>query len=355
MKMSYKVAVLPGDGIGPEVMDSALQVLAKVEEKFGFKLELTKGLIGGSAYDETGSPLPDATKKICQEADAVLLGSIGGPKWDGLPPELTPELGGLLALRKMLKLYANLRPAVIYEELKAMSPLSEKVLSEKVDLLTVRELAHGIYFGEPKELTDDMGLDTMVYTKEQVQRIAKQGFEAAQRRNKKLCSVDKANVLSSSKLWRKVVTEMAADYPDVELSHMYVDNAAMQLMLNPLQFDVIVTSNLFGDILSDESAAICGSLGMLPSASLGEKISLFEPSGGSAPDIAGKGIANPIAQILSLAMMLEISFDLNDAATAIRSAVDECVKGGIRTGDIIDPGMSPVSTKEMTEAIISRI
>ncbi|MDC7234936.1 MAG: 3-isopropylmalate dehydrogenase [Spirochaetales bacterium] len=353
--MSMKVAVLPGDGIGPEVMDSALEVLAKVEEKFGFKLELTNGLIGGCAYDETGSPLPEETKKICQEADAVLLGSIGGPKWDGLPPEKTPELGGLLALRKMLKLYANLRPAVIYEELKAMSPLSEKVLSEKVDLLTVRELAHGIYFGEPKELTDTMGLDTMVYTKEQVQRIAKQGFEAAQRRNKKLCSVDKANVLSSSKLWRKVVTEMAADYPDVELSHMYVDNAAMQLMLNPLQFDVIVTSNLFGDILSDESAAICGSLGMLPSASLGEEISLFEPSGGSAPDIAGKGIANPIAQILSLAMMLEISFDLTEAASAIRSAVDACVKGGIRTGDIIDPGMKPVSTKEMTEAIISRI
>ena len=353
--MSYKVAVLPGDGIGPEVMESAQQVLAKVEEKFGFKLDLSFGLIGGIAYDETGSPLPEETKKICKEADAVLLGSIGGPKWDGLPPEKTPELGGLLALRKMLKLYANLRPAVLYEELKAMSPLSEKVLSGKVDLLTVRELAHGIYFGEPKELSDDMGLDTMVYTKEQIQRIAKQGFEAAQRRSKKLCSVDKANVLSSSKLWRKVVTDMSADYPDVELSHMYVDNAAMQLMLNPLQFDVIVTSNLFGDILSDESAAICGSLGMLPSASLGEEISLFEPSGGSAPDIAGKGIANPIAQILSLAMMLEISFDLNDAAVSIRRAVDICVKGGIRTGDIIDPGMTPVSTKEMTEAIISKI
>jgi 3-isopropylmalate dehydrogenase len=353
--MSYKVAVLPGDGIGPEVMESAQQVLAKVEEKFNFKLDLSFGLIGGIAYDETGSPLPEETQKICKEADAVLLGSIGGPKWDGLPPEKTPELGGLLALRKMLNLYANLRPAVLYEELKAMSPLSEKVLSEKVDLLTVRELAHGIYFGEPKELSDDIGLDTMVYTREQIQKIAKHGFEAAQRRSKKLCSVDKANVLSSSKLWRKVVTEMSADYPDVELSHMYVDNAAMQLMLNPLQFDVIVTSNLFGDILSDESAAICGSLGMLPSASLGEEISLFEPSGGSAPDIAGKGIANPIAQILSLAMMLEISFDLNDAASAIRNAVDTCVKGGIRTGDIVDPGMTPVSTKEMTEAIISRI
>ncbi|MBF9015789.1 MULTISPECIES: 3-isopropylmalate dehydrogenase [unclassified Oceanispirochaeta] len=353
--MSYKVAVLPGDGIGPEVMESALQVLAKVEEKFGFKLELTTGHIGGIAYDETGSPLPEETQKICKEADAVLLGSIGGPKWDGLPPEKTPELGGLLALRKMLKLYANLRPAVLYEELKAMSPLSEKVLSGKVDLLTVRELANGIYFGEPKELTDTMGLDTMIYTVDQVQAIAKQGFEAAQRRRKKLCSVDKANVLCSSKLWRQVVTDMASDYPDVELSHMYVDNAAMQLMLNPLQFDVILTSNLFGDILSDESAAICGSLGMLPSASIGKDISLFEPSGGSAPDIAGKGIANPIAQILSLAMMLEISFDLNDVAEAIRNAVDVCVKGGIRTGDIIDPGMTPVSTKEMTEAIISKI
>ncbi|OQY34791.1 MAG: 3-isopropylmalate dehydrogenase [Spirochaetaceae bacterium 4572_59] len=353
--MSYKIAVLPGDGIGPEVMKSALDVLAVVEEKFSFKLELEEGLIGGCAYDATGDPLPEATEKLCLGADAVLLGSIGGPKWDNLPPEKTPELGGLLALRKKLKLYANLRPAVIYEELKAMSPLSEKVLREKVDLLTVRELAHGIYFGEPKELTDDMGLDTMVYTKEQVVRIARQGFEAAQRRSKKLCSVDKANVLSSSKLWRKVVIELAKDYPDVELTHMYVDNAAMQLMLNPLQFDVIVTSNLFGDILSDESAAICGSLGMLPSASLGEKISLFEPSGGSAPDIAGKGIANPIAQILSLAMMLEISFELNDAAAAIRRAVDACVTGGIRTGDIIEPGMKAVSTDEMTKEIISRI
>ena len=353
--MSYKVAVLPGDGIGPEVMKSALDVLEAVEKKFGFKLELEEGLIGGCAYDAAGHPLPEATEKLCLSADAVLLGSIGGPKWDGLPPELTPELGGLLALRKKLKLYANLRPAVIYEELKAMSPLSDKVLREKVDLLTVRELAHGIYFGEPKELSEDKGLDTMVYTKEQVERIARQGFEAAQRRNKKLCSVDKANVLSSSKLWRKVVIEVAKDYPDVELTHMYVDNAAMQLMLNPLQFDVIVTSNLFGDILSDESAAICGSLGMLPSASLGEKISLFEPSGGSAPDIAGKGIANPIAQILSLAMMLEISFNLNDAAEAIRKAVDACVTGGIRTGDIVDSGMKAVSTEEMTKEIISRI
>ncbi len=353
--MSYKVAVLPGDGIGPEVMDSALEVLEAVEKKFGFKLEIEKGLIGGCAYDETGDPLPEATRKICLESDAVLLGSIGGPKWDGLPPEKTPELGGLLALRKMLKLYANLRPAVIYEELKAMSPLSEKVLTDKVDLLTVRELAHGIYFGEPKELTDDMGLDTMVYTAEQVERIARQGFEAAQKRSKKLCSVDKANVLSSSKLWRKVVNEVAKDYPDVELSHMYVDNAAMQLMLNPLQFDVIVTSNLFGDILSDESAAICGSLGMLPSASLGEKISLFEPSGGSAPDIAGKGIANPIAQIMSLAMLLEYSFDMSEPAAAIKKAVDQCVSEGIRTGDILSPGIEPVNTKEMTQAIIERL
>ena len=353
--MSYKVAVLPGDGIGPEVMDAALEVLDAVEKKFGFKLEIEKGLIGGCAYDATGDPLPEETRKICLESDAVLLGSIGGPKWDGLPPEKTPELGGLLALRKMLKLYANLRPAVIYEELKGMSPLSEKVLTDKVDLLTVRELAHGIYFGEPKELTDEIGLDTMVYTAEQVERIARQGFEAAQKRGKKLCSVDKANVLSSSKLWRKVVNKVAADYPDVELTHMYVDNAAMQLMLNPLQFDVIVTSNLFGDILSDESAAICGSLGMLPSASLGEKISLFEPSGGSAPDIAGKGIANPIAQIMSLAMLLEYSFDMSEPAAAIKKAVDQCVSEGIRTGDILSPGIKPVNTKEMTQAIIARL
>ncbi|MBB6480852.1 3-isopropylmalate dehydrogenase [Spirochaeta isovalerica] len=353
--MADKIAVLPGDGIGPEVMDEALKVLHKTEEKFSFKLEIEKGLIGGAAIDATGHPLPEETQKLALGSDAVLLGSIGGPKWDNLAPELTPELGGLLALRKLLSLYINLRPAVVYEELKESSPLSPKVLSGKVDLLTVRELAHGIYFGQPKKLTDEEAFDTMIYTREQVEQIAHVAFRQAKMRRGKVTSVDKANVLSSSKLWRKVVIEVAKDYPEVTLEHMYVDNAAMQLMLNPLQFDVILTSNLFGDILSDESAAICGSLGMLPSASLGAEISLYEPAGGSAPDIAGQGKANPIAQILSLAMMLETSFEKVEAATAIRKAVDKVIADGHRTGDIAKAGDEIISTSSMGDLICSFI
>lgn len=353
--MGNKIAILPGDGIGPEVMDEALKVLHKVEDKFAFKFELEKGLIGGIAIDETGSPLPEATKKLAQSSNAVLLGSIGGPKWDNLAPEMSPEIGGLLALRKLLKLYINLRPAVVYEELKESSPLSSKVLSGKVDLLTVRELAHGIYFGQPKSLTDDEAFDTMIYKKSEVEQIAHTAFQAARKRRGKVTSVDKANVLSSSKLWRKVVTEVHEQYKDVELDHMYVDNAAMQLMLNPLQFDVILTTNLFGDILSDESAAICGSLGMLPSASLGAEINLFEPAGGSAPDIAGMGKANPIAQILSLAMLLETSFEKNEAAAAIRKSVDKVIADGLRTGDIAMGGEAVISTSEMGDAICNNI
>ena len=349
--MGNKIAVLPGDGIGPEVMDEALKVLHKVEAKFGFKLEIETGLIGGAAIEKTGHPLPEETQKLALASDAILLGSIGGPQWDNLAPELSPEIGGLLALRKLLNLYINLRPAVVYEELKESSPLSAKVLSGKVDLLTVRELAHGIYFGQPKSLTDDEAFDTMIYTKEQVEQIAHVAFQQAQKRGGKVTSVDKANVLSSSKLWRKVVIEVHKQYKDIELEHMYVDNAAMQLMLNPLQFDVILTTNLFGDILSDESAAICGSLGMLPSASLGAKINLFEPAGGSAPDIAGQGKANPIAQILSLAMMLESSFQKNEAASAIRNAVDKAIADGFRTGDIAMSGEAVISTSEMGDTI----
>ena len=349
--MGNKIAVLPGDGIGPEVVDEALKVLHKVEDKFGFKLEIQTGLIGGAAIDATGTPLPDATKKLAQESKAILLGSIGGPKWDHMAPELSPEIGGLLALRKLLGLYINLRPAVVYEELKDSSPLSPKVLSGKVDLLTVRELAHGIYFGQPKSLTDDEAFDTMIYKRNEIEQIAHVAFQAARKRRGKVTSVDKANVLSSSKLWRKVVIEVHEQYEDVELEHMYVDNAAMQLMLNPLQFDVILTTNLFGDILSDESAAICGSLGMLPSASLGAEINLFEPAGGSAPDIAGQGKANPIAQILSLAMMLESSFEQNDAATAIRKAVDKAIADDYRTGDIAMDGEAIISTSEMGDTI----
>lgn len=353
--MADKIAVLPGDGIGPEVVEEALKVLHKVEDKFGFKMEIEKGLIGGAAIDAEGHPLPEATKKLSLSSKAVLLGSIGGPKWDDMAPELSPEIGGLLALRKLLSLYINLRPAVVYEELKESSPLSARVLSGKVDFLTVRELAHGIYFGQPKGLTDDEAFDTMIYKKEEVEQIAHSAFKQAQRRRKKVTSVDKANVLSSSKLWRKVVIEVSKQYPDVELEHMYVDNAAMQLMLNPLQFDVILTTNLFGDILSDESAAICGSLGMLPSASLGAEISLYEPAGGSAPDIAGQGKANPIAQILSLAMMLETSFDKVDAASAIRKAVDKAIADGYRTGDIAKAGEDIVSTSQMGDVICSFI
>lgn len=351
--MNNKVAVLPGDGIGPEVMEEALKVLHKVEDKFRFTLELEKGLIGGSAIDATGHPLPEETKKLVLSSKAVFLGSIGGPEWDGLPPELTPELGGLLAMRKLLNLYINLRPAVVYEELKESSPLSSRILSDKVDLLTVRELAHGIYFGQPKSLTEDEGLDTMVYKKSEVEQIAHVAFQQARKRRGKVTSVDKANVLSSSKLWRKVVMEVHKQYSDVKLEHMYVDNAAMQLMLNPLQFDVILTTNLFGDILSDESAAICGSLGMLPSASLGAEISLYEPAGGSAPDIAGQNKANPIAQILSLAMMLETSFGRTEAAEAIRNAVDRTIAEGHRTGDIARKGDKIIGTGEMGDVICS--
>lgn len=352
--MAYNIAVLPGDGIGPEVMKEALKVLKVLENKFGFTCNLKEGLIGGAGYDAAGHPLPEETKKICLESDAVFLGSIGGPKWENLPPELTPELGGLLALRKLLNLYANIRPAVIYEELKEMSPLSERVLTDKVDFVTVRELAYGVYFGQPKGLEEDEAFDTMRYRKENVEQIARAAFEIAMKRNKRVTSVDKANVLSSSKLWRRVVEEVAKDYPEVTLNHQYVDNAAMQLMLNPLQYDVILTTNLFGDILSDESAAICGSLGMLPSASYGESISLYEPSGGSAPDIAGKNVANPIAQILSMAMMLESSFNEDDAAKAIRNAVDRAVTGGKRTGDIACGGPS-ISTTEMGDLICQYI
>lgn len=349
--MGNKIAVLPGDGIGPEVMDEALKVLGKVEDKFGFMLEIETGLIGGAAIDATGHPLPEATQTLAKSSQAILLGSIGGPQWDNLAPELTPELGGLLALRKLLSLYINLRPAVLYEELKESSPLSAKVLSGKVDILTVRELAHGIYFGQPKSLTEEEAFDTMIYKKTEVEQIAHIAFQQARKRRGKVTSVDKANVLSSSKLWRKVVIEVHEQYKDVELEHMYVDNAAMQLMLNPLQFDVILTTNLFGDILSDESAAICGSLGMLPSASLGAEINLYEPAGGSAPDIAGQGKANPIAQILSMAMMLETSFEQNEAASAIRKAVDKAIADGYRTGDIAMAGEAVISTSEMGDTI----
>ena len=345
------IAALEGDGIGPEIMDQAIKVLKFISDKHNLQFEIKKELIGGEAIKRSGTPLPEATAQLCRESKAVLLGCIGGPEWDNLPPEKRPEIGGLLALREMLKLYANIRPVVLYEELKNISPLSESVITKKVDIITVRELARGIYFGKPRKLSSSRGLDTMEYRKEDVKKIARVAFETAMNRKKKVTSVDKANVLHSSMLWRNTVKEIALDYPDIELHHMYIDNAAMQLILNPYQFDVILTTNLFGDILSDESAAISGSLGMLPSASLGETINLFEPAGGSAPDLAGKGIANPVAMILSVALMLEYSFKEQRAAKDIYYAVESAIKKGIRTQDIAHGNIKPVSTEEMGDTI----
>ncbi len=353
--MHYKIAVLSGDGIGPEVMSEALKVLHAVGEKRKLAFDFTDGLIGGIAIDEQGTPLPEETVSLCKASDAVLLGSIGGPKWDSLPPEKRPELGGLLAIRKSLKLYANIRPVKVYNEVKDLCPLSSSRMGDGIDILTVRELSGGIYFGKPKKVDELSGMDTMIYSSDEVERIARVGFEAAMNRHKRLTSVDKANVLHTSILWRKTVERVAEDYPEVKLNHMYVDNAAMQLILNPAQFDVILTGNLFGDILSDESAALAGSLGMLPSASLGANISLYEPSGGSAPDIAGKGIANPIAQILSAAMMLEFSFKNLEAARDIYNAVEKVIASGVRTADISGGEDKSVSTSEMGDAIVKAL
>ncbi len=356
MKTNKRIAVLSGDGIGPEVMKEALKVLERIQVKYNVNFDMKFGDIGGIALDKYDSPLPDETKKLCLESNAVLLGSIGGPKWDNYPPEKNPEIGGLLGIRRLLNLYVNLRPVILFDRLKSNSPLSQKVLDGEIDIITVRELSQGIYFSEPKKLTEEMGLDTMIYEKKTVKRIAKAGFEIAQNRRKKITSVDKANVLYSSKLWREIVIEVSKDYPDVELNHMYVDNAAMQLILNPSQFDVILTTNLFGDILSDESAAISGSLGMIPSASFGKQnINLYEPAGGSAPDIAGKGIANPIAQILSLAMMLEYSFELRNAAQDIRNAVKSVIDDGYGTREIVNDEKYIVSTSDMGNLVVDRL
>jgi 3-isopropylmalate dehydrogenase len=353
--MAFKIAVLPGDGIGPEVMKEALKVLKVIEKKYEIFFEIKQGYIGGNAIDRSGTPLPDETLKYCSESEAILLGSIGGPQWDHLPPEQRPEIGGLLRLRKTLDLFANIRPIILFEELKRISPLSPTVIKGKINLVTVRELSSGIYFGKPRELTENEGFDTMRYRREEIEKIARVGFETARKRRKKVTSVDKANVLHSSMLWRRVVSDVAGNYPDVELNHMYVDNAAMQLILYPSQFDVLLTANLFGDILSDESAAIAGSLGMLPSASLGNEIHLYEPAGGSAPDIAGKGIANPIAQILSVSLMLDYSFNLSRAANDVVKAVENTIKKGYRTADIAGNDNKPVSTVEIGNFICEEI
>lgn len=354
--MQKNVAVLPGDGIGPEVMQEALKVLDKVVVKFGHTFDYTYADVGGAGIDKHGKALPDETLKVCEEGDAVLFGSVGGPKWENLPPQEQPERGALLPLRKYFNLFANLRPAVLYGPLKSISPLRPDIVGDGFDILVMRELTGDVYFGEPKEKTTDKGLDTMFYLRHEVERIAHSAFQAAMKRRKKVTSVDKANVLSTSILWREVVIEVAKEYPDVELNHLYIDNATMQLISNPQQFDVMLCGNLFGDIISDEAAQITGSIGMLASASLNEdNFGLYEPSGGSAPDIAGQGIANPIAQILSAAMMLRYSFDMQAEADAIEKAIEKTLADGIRTGDIWTEGFEKVGTSAMGDAIVERL
>ncbi len=358
-EMVKTIAVLPGDGIGPEVVEQAVQVLNAVARRHGVTVLFEEGLVGGIAYDETGHPLPPETLALCRHADAILFGAVGGPKWDRIePPTMRPELGALLPLRKELSLYANLRPARLYPALADASPLKNALLGEGLDILVVRELTGGIYFGTPKERTEDghRAIDTCIYFSEEIERIARVGFEAALRRQRRICSVDKANVMETSRLWRDIVTHVAADYPQVELTHMLVDNCAMQLIRNPRQFDVIVTENMFGDILSDEAAMLTGSLGMLPSASLGNgSRGLYEPVHGSAPDIAGKDIANPLAAILSAAMLLRYSLDMEEAALDVERAVEHAIEAGYRTADIAGPGDTPIGTREMGERVIERL
>lgn len=357
--MAKNVLILPGDGIGPEIVAQAERVLDLVNEKFSLSIETDHALVGGAAIDADGKPLPDATLEKAKACDAVLLGAVGGTKWDSLDMAIRPEKG-LLGLRSNLNLFGNLRPAILYPQLADASSLKPELVSG-LDLLIVRELTGGIYFGQPRgvrelENGERQGFNTYVYSESEVRRIGKQAFEAAQKRGKKLCSVDKANVLEATVLWREVMNELAADYPDVELSHMYVDNAAMQLVRAPKQFDVMVTGNMFGDILSDCAAMLTGSIGMLPSASLDENgKGMYEPIHGSAPDIAGKGIANPLATILSVAMMLRYSLDATDAADAIEKAVGEVLDQGLRTADIHSEGCQKVSTEQMGDAVIAAL
>ncbi len=357
MKKQCKILALPGDGIGPEIMKAAIEVLKAIEKKYDVNFEIKEGLIGGSAIDATGEPLPEETLKLAKESDAVLLAAVGGEKWDNLPTDKRPEKG-LLKIRKELDLFANLRPGKAYTALLDASPLKENLI-KGVDLLVIRELTGGIYFGEPRGIEErngeKVGYNTMIYSEHEIERIARLAFDVARNRRKKVTSVDKANVLEVSALWREVVNRVWADYQDVELEHMYVDNAAMQLVRRPKDFDVIVTGNLFGDIISDEAGALTGSLGMLPSASIGERYALYEPIHGSAPDIAGKGIANPIAMILSAAMMLDLTCKLSEAAKDIENAVEKTLEDGYRTPDIWQPGTKKVNTEEMTKAIIERL
>jgi 3-isopropylmalate dehydrogenase len=332
MMKKYKICLIKGDGIGPEIIDEAVKVLDAVASCCGLDLEYSEALMGGIAYDVTGDPLPQETIKMALSSDAVLFGAIGGPKWDDLPREKRPE-SGLLRLRKELGVYANLRPAMVYDELVNASTLKPSVI-KGVDLMVVRELIGGIYFGEPKGRDENRGWNTMVYSRDEIVRIAHEAFKIAMSRDKRVCSVDKANVLDVSQLWREVVIEVSKEYPEVELSHMYVDNAAMQLVRDPRQFDVILTGNIFGDILSDEASMLSGSIGLLPSASIGDRIGVYEPIHGSAPDIAGQGIANPIATISSAAMMLKYALGEEEAAKKIDDAIKKTLKEGYRTKDL---------------------
>lgn len=353
----YNIVLLKGDGIGPEIVNEAVKVLDKTAEKFGFEVNYDEALLGGCAIDATGVPLPQETIDKCKAADSVLLGAVGGSKWDTLPGNLRPE-AGLLGIRGALGLFANLRPAVIFEPLKDASPLKDEIIGNALDIMVVRELTGGIYFGERgrKEVNGKpAAYDTEMYTVPEIERIARVAFDLAMKRNKKLTSVDKANVLESSRLWRETVIKVSAEYPEVELNHMYVDNCAMQLVRNPGQFDVLVTSNIFGDILSDEASMISGSIGMLASASLnGNQSGLYEPIHGSAPDIAGLGIANPIATILSVAMMLRFSLNQPEAANAIEAAVNKILLTH-RTPDIYTEGTTKVSCSEMGDLICDLI
>lgn len=355
---TYTITLLRGDGIGPEIVNEAVKVLDAASEKYGFTLSYTDALMGGCAIDATGSPLPDETVAACKASDAVLLGAVGGYKWDTLPGNQRPE-AGLLGIRAALGLFANLRPAKIYGPLKAACPLREDIIGDSMDIMVVRELTGGIYFGQRGRDTVDgveSAYDTERYSVPEIERIARVAFETARKRNKKVHSIDKANVLESSRLWRETVIRISKDYPDVELNHLYIDNAAMQLVRNPKQFDVILTSNIFGDILSDEASQIAGSIGMLASASLSSgKCGLYEPIHGSAPDIAGQGVANPLATILSAAMLLRYSLDEVQAADAIEKAVEDVLNAGLRTPDIAAEGEKAVSTSEMGDAVAATL
>jgi len=354
---NYKIVVLPGDGIGLEVTAEAVKVLRAVGQGVGVGFEFEEALCGGAAIDAHGTPIPGATLDLCRTADAILFGAVGGPKWDDLPPEQRPERG-LLALRKELDLFANLRPAKLFPMLVDASPLKRSVV-EGTDLLVIRELTGGLYFGEPRGIEKIQGgmrgINSMIYTTPEIERVARLAFEVARKRRRKLTSIDKANVLAVSRLWRQVVTEVSRDYPDVTLEHMLVDNCAMQLILNPLQFDTLVTENTFGDILSDEAAVLAGSMGMLPSASLGGKTALYEPVHGTAPDIAGRDLANPIAAILSAAMLLRYSLDLPAEAERVETAVLRVLEKGYRTKDIHSQGTTPVGCRRMGELIVREL